>query len=135
MIFDWSKIRFDWSKITFDWSNSDRVGQIQNKILIAFSIGRETDSIDRKSGKHNFLKTEQFYVETPQSIVFYEKNAWVWDEMLFKNTCFKPSFPKNKIFNQLSLNSQTSNTFRINIKEFSILDGQNKITHNNMYKV
>ena len=37
-------------------------------------------------------------------------------------------FPKNKIFNQLSLNSQTSNTFCIKNKEFSILNGQNKIT-------
>ena len=57
------------------------------------------------------------------------------NEMLFKNTCFEPSFPKNKIFNQLSLNSQTSNPFFIKNKEFSNLDDQNKITHKNMYKV
>ena len=55
--------------------------------------------------------------------------------MLFKNTCTEPRFPKNKIFNKLSLNSQTSNIVCIKLKEFLILDGQNKITHNNMYKV
>ena len=26
-----------------------------------------------------FEKTEQFNAETPQSIVFHEWNAWVWD--------------------------------------------------------
>ena len=55
--------------------------------------------------------------------------------MLLKNTSFELSFPKIKILKQFSLNSQTSNTFCIKNKEFSILDGQIKITHNNMYKV
>ena len=55
--------------------------------------------------------------------------------MLFKNSCIEPRSPKVKIFNQFSLSSQTSNTFCIKLKEVSILDGQNKITHNNMYKV
>ena len=55
--------------------------------------------------------------------------------MFFKNTCIKPRSPKNKIFNQFFRKSQTSNTFCIKIKEFLILDGHNKITHNNMYEV
>ena len=55
--------------------------------------------------------------------------------MLFKNSCIEPRFPKIKIFNQFSLRTQTSNTFCIKLKEVSILDGQNKITHNNMYTV
>ena len=55
--------------------------------------------------------------------------------MLFKNTCFEPNFPKNKVFKQFSLNSQASNTFCIKFKEFSNSVGQTKITHNNMYKV
>ena len=55
--------------------------------------------------------------------------------MFFKNNCFEPNFPKIKIFNQLSLNPQASNTFCIKFKEFSNLVGQTKITHNNMYKV
>ena len=48
---------------------------------------------------------------------------------------FNPDLPKNKIFNLFVLKSQTLNTFCIKIKKFKILDGQNKITHNNMYKV
>ena len=68
-------------------------------------------------------------------MIFYEKNAWVWYEMFFKNTCIEPKSPKNKIFNQFFRKSQTSNTFCIKIKEFLILDGHNKITHNNMYEV
>ena len=55
--------------------------------------------------------------------------------MLFKNICFKPKFLKNKGFNQLSLNSQTTNMFCIKFKVFSNLVGQTKIIHNNMYKV
>ena len=38
--------------------SSDRNGQVQTKILIAFSIGRATGSIDRKFGKYNFLKNK-----------------------------------------------------------------------------
>ena len=37
-------------------SSSDRNGQIQTKILIAFSISRATSSIGRKSRKIKFLK-------------------------------------------------------------------------------
>ena len=55
--------------------------------------------------------------------------------MFFKNTSFEPSFPKIKIFNPFSLNSQASNMFCIKLKEFSNLVGQTKETHNNMYKV
>ena len=29
--------------------------------------------------KPKFWKTEQFNAETPQSTIFYEWNAWVWD--------------------------------------------------------
>ena len=49
------------------------------KFLITISIDWATGSIDRKSGKVNFWKTEQVNAETPQSIVFHEWNAWVWD--------------------------------------------------------
>ena len=43
-----------------------------------------------------------------------------------KNICIEPRFPKNKVFNQLSLNSQTANMFCIKLKEFSNLVGQTK---------
>ena len=39
-------------------SSIDRTRQIQNKILIAISIGRETGSIDQKFGKIKFLKNK-----------------------------------------------------------------------------
>ena len=94
------------------------------------SISRETGLIDQNLRKKNW-KVKHFNVETPQSTIYYEWNAWVWDEMFFKITCIEPRSPKNKIFNQYFLKSQTSNTFCIKIKEVSILDGHNKITHNN----
>ena len=52
-----------------------------------------------------------------------------------KTLVLNPNFSKIKIFNQLSLNSQTAKMFYIKLKEFSNLVGQTKITHNNMYKV
>ena len=118
--------------------STDRNRQNQTKFLIAISIGRETGLIDWNSGKINFLKNKAILCKNSSKHSILWKNAWVWDEILFKNTCFEPSFPKNKIFNQFSLNSQTSNTFCINIKEFrnsSTLVVQTKITYNNMYKV
>ena len=42
---------------------------------------------------------------------------------------------KNKILNHFVPNSQTLNIFCIKIKRFLILDGHNKITDNNVYKV
>ena len=87
------------------------------------------------SRKKDFWKSNQNIAETPQSIEFCEQNAWIWDEMLFKITCFEPSFPKIKMFKQFSLNSQASSTFCIKYKEFLNLVGQIKITHNNMYRV
>ena len=71
-IFDWSKNRFDRSKITFNWSRTNRAKQIQNKILIVISIGRETGLIDWNSGKTKFWKTKHFNAETPQSTIYYE---------------------------------------------------------------
>ena len=50
------------------------------KFLIAILIDRETDSIDQKSRKKDiFEKQSNFMQKTPQSIVFHEWNAWVWD--------------------------------------------------------
>ena len=50
----------------------NRVRRIVTKNFISFSIDRETTSINRKSGKLKFLKI-------PQSTVFHEWIAWVWD--------------------------------------------------------
>ena len=71
---------------------------------IFWLIENHTRSIENLE-KPNFWKTEQFYAETPQSIVFYEYNAWVWDEMFFKNTCIQPRYSKNTFLNQFVLNN------------------------------
>ena len=46
---------------------------------------------------------------------------------------FNPDLPKTSFSTNLSSTTQTFNTFCIKIKEFLILDGHNKITHNIMY--
>jgi len=42
---------------------SDQVGQVQTKILIVFLISRKTSSINRKFGKHNFLKKKSYFMQ------------------------------------------------------------------------
>ena len=46
---------------------------------------------------------------------------------------FKPNLPKTSFSINFSSKTQTLNTFCIKIKEYTILDGQNKFTHNIMY--
>ena len=48
---------------------------------------------------------------------------------------FNLDLPKTHFLINLSSKTQTLNTFCIKIKEFLILDGHNKITHNIMYEV
>ena len=104
--------------------------QVDSKQIFNHNFDRSRDKCDRlKFWKKKILKRRAILRKNSS------KHSILWDEMFLKNTCIEPRSPKNKIFNQFSLNSQTSNTFCIIIKEFSILDGQNKITHNNMYKV
>ena len=67
----------NWKFFSFDRSSIDRMliesGKFKKpKIFIAISIGRETNSIDRESGRVKFWKTEQANAETPQSTLFYE---------------------------------------------------------------
>ena len=57
--------------VSIDWMPIES-SRFKPKFLNTISISRVIGSIDWKSGKHNFWKTEQFYAETPQSIVFYE---------------------------------------------------------------
>ena len=52
-----------------------KFGQILKNWKFSISIGRATDSIDRKSRKTDFWKIEHFNVETPPSIMFHEWNA------------------------------------------------------------
>ena len=69
--------------------------------------------------KTYFWKTKHFNAETPQSTLFYKKNAWVWDGKFFKNTWIHPKSSKIKIFNQFVLKAQTLNTFCIKMLCFS----------------
>ena len=59
---------FDWSKIRLD----------QSKIW----------------KKHLFRRITWFLKTYLKALNIRSKNAWVWDEMFFQNTSFKPSFPK-----------------------------------------
>ena len=50
-----------------------------------------------------------------------------------KTLKFNPDFPKTSFSTNFPSATHTFNTFCIKIKEFFILDGHNKITHNIMY--
>ena len=82
-------------------------------------------------GKTQFLKKN---LGTTQSIEIDEQNAWVCDNMIFKNKELSLIFPKLKILT-FSINFQSSNEFCIKLKVFANLIGQTKDTHNNMYNV
>ena len=82
-------------------------------------------------GKTQFLKKN---LGTTQSIEIDEQNAWVCDDMIFKNKELSPIFPKLKILT-FSINFQSSNQFCIKLNVFANLVGQTKDTHNNMYNV
>ena len=92
-------------------------------------------NFDRSKNRFNQSKFWKFFIFEKQSILIQKllkahylkkKNSWVWDEMFFKNTCFKPSSPKIKIFNPFPLDSQASNMFCIKLKEFFELGWPNQ---------
>ena len=65
---------FDWSKIRLDQS---------------------------KFWKNSFFEKITWFLKTYlKAFNIRNKNAWVWDEMLFQNTSFKPNFSKNLDFKQ-----------------------------------
>ena len=67
---------FDWSKIRLQLIEN-QIGSIEN---LEKQLFRE---------KTRFLKA---YLK---ALNIRHKNSWVWDEMLFQNTSFKPNFSKN----------------------------------------
>ena len=74
----------------------------QTKIFIAILIGRETASIDRKSGKVKFWKTVQVNAETPQSTLCYN-NMHKYEMKSFSKTLeFNPNLPKTRFLINLS---------------------------------
>ena len=124
-------IAIDQESIEHQLSQADSNQKFQSQFRLIEKQVRSIESLE----KSDFWKTEHFKAETPQSTLFYKKNAWVWDEKFFKNTWIQPRSSKIKIFNQFVLKVQTLNTVCIKIKELLILDGHNKITHNIMYQV
>ena len=61
-----------------------------NKIL----IDRKSDWINRNYEKTAFYKNNLIFENFLKALNIRNKNAWVWDEMLFQNTRFKPNFSR-----------------------------------------
>ena len=107
-IFDRLKNKFDRSKMLRLIQHQSSTNRNKQRLTNIFNhnFDRSKNNFDRSKFWKNqfffFWKTKKNNAETPQSIEFYESHAWVWDEMLFKKTCFKPNFPKIKIFNPFS---------------------------------
>ena len=105
---------------------SIKPGRFKPKFLSHFRSVKQQVRLIENLENSDFWKTEHFNAKPPQSTLFYEWNAWVWDEKFFKNPWIQPRSPKNKIFNQIVLKTQTLNTFCIKVRAHLILDGHNK---------
>ena len=87
-MFDWSKKRFDqsnqakayWNFSKGFWLIENQIGSIENLEKNIF--------LEKKKKKTDFLNTFL------KALNIRNKNAWVWDEIIFQNTSFKPNFPK-----------------------------------------
>ena len=86
----------------------------------------ETHKIFEK--KKRFWKYQRHILEIPQSIEIDEQNAWVSDEMYFKNKVLNPVFPKLR-FSSIKI------VLHKKLKVFANLVGQTKDKHNYMYNV
>ena len=87
-------------------------------------------------GKIKFLKKQSNLMQKLLKAQYFMNEIHEYEIKSFKKKLeFNPNLPKTSFFNQLSSKTQTLSTFCIKIKEHVILDGQNKITQNNMYKV
>ena len=129
-IFDRSKITFDRSKIASIDPKTLWIDRVNQKLLNwNWNIfDRSKISFDRsKFWKNEFFeKHSNFSAATSQSIKFYEKNAWVWDEMFSKNTWIQPRFLKSNFSFNTQKKIKQANVFCINFQKFSNLVGQTK---------
>ena len=83
-MFDWSKNKFDQSnQAEAHWSFKQGFRLIKNQI-------RSIKILE----KQLFRKITSFLKTYLKALNIRKKNAWVWDEMLFQNTSFKPNFSK-----------------------------------------
>ena len=102
--------KFNWSKQQF---RSIEIDKDSIKILSAILIVRKNRL---NQSKHRDSLNFEKKLETSQSIEIDEQNAWVCDEMFFKNNSFKPSFPKVKISYILHKFSSIKSVLRKNSK-------------------
>ena len=79
---------FDWSKNRFDQLNQAEAHWI--------FLTRSKIRLDQsKFWKNSFLEKITWFLKAYlKALNIRYKNAWVWDEMLFQNTSFKPNFSK-----------------------------------------
>ena len=80
--------------------------------------------------KHSFWKNS----ETTQSIEIEEQNAWVCDDMFFKNKNLSLEFPKLNFLHSPQIFKHQINLAK-NSRYLQNLVGQTINTHNNVYKV
>ena len=109
MIFDWSKKQF----------RSIETDKDPLKFLIAISINRKTNSIDRNCKKNEFLKINKIWCNLSlKHWKIMKKNAWVWDEMIFTNPIFKIQFSQKFRFQTISFFFQAIHQLCIKLKVF-----------------
>ena len=111
--------------------------QTDSNQKICLNFDRSRNIFNRlKIQKTQFIEKQRNFLQKLLKVLNFMNKMHEYEMKCFlKNTCIEPRFPKNKMFNQLSLNSQTANMFCIKLKEYSNLVGQTKITQNIMYKV
>ena len=112
------------------------------------SIKYQSSQVDsNKKFKHNFNQSSnsfdrskiwknEFFEKQSKFIRNYSKHHISWMKCMsmslkvFQKHLNSTQIFQNKIFNSFVLKTQTLNIFCIRIKEYLILDGHNKITHN-----
>ena len=99
--FEWVKHYFFKKNLIRDvWLIEKQVRSIEpSRGLLKFFkmilIDRKSDWINRNSGKNSFFEKITWFLKTYlKALNIRNKNAWVWDEMFFQNTSFKPNFSK-----------------------------------------
>ena len=85
-------LRFDRSKQT----------EAHSKILNQFRLIKKQPRSIEIPKKTQFWKKPPCFCINSSKHWKYEQNAWVWDAKIFRNTSFKPSYPKFKIFKHSS---------------------------------
>ena len=122
----------NWKFFSFDRSSIDqkpiKSGREQWLKIKGFSIGRKTHSINRNSGKLNFLENCRRLCRNHSTQIISWMECMRMSLKVFQKQFFSTQNFKNKIFKTLPQNFQPLNIFCIKIVEYIILDGQTKFT-------